>query len=325
MKAAVFAQYGPLDVIEVMDVEKPVPDDDQVLIAIRAASVNALDVHSVAGKPFLVRMMFGLRKPKVPRLGVDAAGVVEAIGRNVTAFKPGDAVFGNCRGSFAEYGCAAESTLAIKPENVTFEQAASVPVAGFTALQVLRKGRVRAGQKVLVNGAGGGVGTFAVQIAKAFGAEVTGVTHTRNVDRIRSIGADHIIDYTQDDFTRRGERYDLIVDCHATHSLLACRRALNPDGAYFVVGGPIGRSIEPVITAISAFVLSAFGSRKIHMMMAKKSKQDLATIIELMRDGKITPVIDRRYPLSEIREALRYLAQGKACGKIVITPDGAAV
>ena len=322
MKAAVFRQYGPLDVVGIEDVDKPVPDDDQVLIAIRAASVNALDVHSVAGKPFLVRMMFGVRRPKVPRLGVDVAGRVETVGKAVTAFKPGDAVFGNCRGAFAEYGCAKESALAIKPDGVTFEQAASIPVAGFTALQALRKGKVRAGQNILVNGAGGGVGTFAVQLAKASGAEVTGVTHTRNLDRIRAIGADHVVDYTREDFTRSGARYDLIVDCHSTHSLPACRRALNPGGTYLAIGGPIRRSIDPLVSAISGLVLSCLGSRKLRMFMAKRSKDDLATIIGLVKEGKVTPVIDRRFRLSETRDALRYLADGNVCGKIVITPDG---
>jgi NADPH:quinone reductase-like Zn-dependent oxidoreductase len=324
MKAAVFTHYGPLDVVDVVDVEKPVPKDDEVLIAIRAASVNALDVHSVAGKPFLVRMMFGLRKPKVPRVGVDVAGYVEAVGKDVAAFKPGDAVFGNCRGAFAEYGCAKDAAIAIKPDGVSFEQAASIPVAGFTALQVLRKGQARTGKSVLVNGAGGGVGTFAVQIAKALGAEVTGVTHTRNVDRIRAIGADHVVDYTREDFTQSGARYDLIVDCHSTRSLLACRRALNPRGAYFAIGGPIGRSIDPLVTAISGLVLSCIGDRKLGMFMAKRNKDDLATVAGLVREGKVTPLIDRRYPLAETREALRRLADGAVCGKIVITPDGSA-
>lgn len=321
MKAAVFTHYGPLDVVDVLDVEKPVPKDDEVLIAIRAASVNALDVHTVTGKPFLVRMMFGVRRPKIPRLGVDVAGTVEAVGRNVTAFKPGDAVFGNCRGAFAEYGCASGSAIAIKPGGVTFEQAASIPVAGFTALQALRKGGIRAGQKVLVNGAGGGVGTFAVQIAKALGADVTGVTHTRNLDRIRAIGADRVIDYTQDDFTRGGARYDLIVDCHATHSLLACRRALNPGGTYFAIGGPVGSSLDPLVSALAGLVLSRFGDRKLGMLMAKRSRDDLATVVGLVKDGKVAPVIDRRFRLAETRDALRYLADGRACGKVIITPE----
>ncbi|HEX5123114.1 MAG TPA: NAD(P)-dependent alcohol dehydrogenase [Rhodanobacteraceae bacterium] len=321
MKAVVFRQYGPLDVVGIEDVDKPVPGDDQVLIAIRAASVNALDVHSVAGKPFLVRLMFGLRKPKVPRLGVDVAGVVEAVGRNVTAFRPGDSVFGNCRGAFAEYGCASESAIAIKPDGVTFEQAASIPVAGFTALQALRKGGAGAGKKVLVNGAGGGVGTFAVQIARALGAEVTGVTNTRNLDRIRAIGADRVVDYTREDFTRSGARYDLIVDCHATHSLLACRRALNPGGAYFAIGGPIGSSIDPLVSAVAGLVLSRFGNRKLGMLMAKRNRDDLVTVIGLVNDGKVAPVIDRRFRLAETRDALRYLADGRACGKVVITPE----
>ena len=326
MKAAVYTQYGPPEVVEITDVEKPVPNDDEILIAIHAASVNALDWHAVSGTPFLVRMMMGLRRPKDTRLGVDVSGRIEAVGKNVTEFKPGDAVFGNCRGAFSEYRCAVASNIVMKPENVTFEQAACVPVAGFTALQGLRKGGIRSGQKVLVNGAGGGVGTFAVQIAKSFGAHVTGATSTRNVEKVRSIGADQVIDYTKEDFTRLGQRFDLILDCYATHPLLACRRILNPNGGYFVVGGPIDRSIDPLVLAIKCLVLSWFGSRKLNMLFAKRSKDDLATVIGLVKDGKVAPVIDRRYRLSELRDAFRYLAEGNACGKVVITlrDDGRA-
>ena len=321
MKAAVYTQYGSPDVVEVKDVEKPVPTDDEVLIAIRAASVNAMDLGAVRGTPFLVRMMFGLRAPKDTRLGVDVAGVVEAVGRNVTQFKPGDAVFGNCRGAFAEYRCAAESALVAMADGVTFEQAASVPVAGFTALQGLRKGGVGPGRKVLVHGAGGGVGTFAVQIAKAFGAEVTAVTSAANADTVRSIGADHVIDYTREDFTRLAQRYDLILDCYATHSPLACRRALSPGGAYIMVGGPIVRSTDPLVTVIAASVLSWFGTRKLRLLFARRSKDDLATLIGLVRDGKLAPAIGRRFRLSEVRDAIRCLAEGKARGKVVITMD----
>ncbi len=238
MKTAFYTQYGPPDVVKITEVEKPAPKDDEVLISVRAASVNPYDWHFMRGMPYLLRLRVGLRKPKDTRLGVDVAGQVEALGRNVTQFKSGDEVFGLCRGAFAEYACASESKLARKPENVTFEQAASVPIAGLTALQGLRrgglgeKGEIPPGPMVLINGAAGGVGTFAVQIAKSFGANVTGVCSTSNVDMVRSIGADHVIDYTQEDFTKRGQRYDLILDCVANHSLSAFRRILNPKGLH---------------------------------------------------------------------------------------------
>jgi len=318
VKAAVYTRYGPPDVVEICDVEKPVPNDDEVLIQIRAASVNALDWRSVSGTPLVARAAMGLGKPKFTRLGVDVAGVVEAVGRNITQFKPGDAVFGNARGAFAEYACAAESTLFMKPESMTFAQAACVPVAAFTALQGLRKGKIRPGQKILINGAGGGVGTFAVQIAKSFGADVTGVSSTKNAELVRSIGADRFVDYTQEDFTQRAERYDLILDCHATHGLLACRRVLNPNGTYVAVGAPFVRSSDVLLLAIKCLALSWFGGRKLGMLLARKNKEDLATLIDLVKDGKVTPVIDRRYRLSEIREALTYVQQGHARGKVII-------
>jgi NADPH:quinone reductase-like Zn-dependent oxidoreductase len=321
MKAATYTRYGPPDVVEIADVEKPVPNDDEVLIAIRAASINAFDWRAIGGTPFLVRMMFGLRRPKDTRLGVDVSGVVEAVGKNVTAFKPGEAVLGNCRGAFAEYRCAKESALQIKPDNVTFEQAACLPLAGFTALQGLRKGGIRAGQNVLINGAGAGVGSLAVPIAKALGAHVTGVTRARNAQMVRSIGADEVIDYTREDFARLGQRYDLILDCHATRPLLACRRVLNPGGAYVMIGGPITSSIDPLLLAIKCPVLSWFGSRKFRLLMAKRSPEDLATLIGLAKDGKLAPVIDRRYRLSEIREAIRHVMEGNIAGKVVITME----
>ena len=275
MKAAVYTRYGPPDVVQITDVEKPVPKDNEVLIKVRAASVNPLDWHSMRGTPYFIRIMAGLRKPKITRLGVDVAGQVEAVGRNVTQFKPGDEVFGMCKGAFAEYACTSESALVMKPDNVTFEQAASVPMAAFTALQGLRdKGRIQPGQKVLINGAAGGVGTFAVQIAKSFGADVTGVCSTRNVDMVRSIGADHVIDYTQEDFTKSGQLYDLIFDCVGNHSLSACRRVLNPKGIYILVGGPSGRwMIGPLARLIAALVLSRFVSQKLIMVLAKPNKK----------------------------------------------------
>jgi NADPH:quinone reductase-like Zn-dependent oxidoreductase len=321
MKAAVYTNYGPPDVVQIKDVEKPVPGDDEVLIKVRAASVNPLDWHFMRGTPYLVRLMAGLRKPKDTRLGVDVAGQVEAVGKNVTQFKPGDEVFGACRGAFAEYACTSESALVTKPKNVTFEQAASVPIAAFTALQGLRdKGEIQPAQKVLINGAAGGVGTFAVQIAKSFGAEVTGVCSTRNVDMVRSIGADRVIDYTQEDFTKSGQRYDLMLDMIGNHSLSACRGVLTPHGIYIPAGGSAGRwMIGPLARSITTLVLSLFVSQKlVAFFLAKSSKEDLTIMHELMANGKVKPVIDRRYSLREAPEAIRYLEEGHARGKVVI-------
>jgi NADPH:quinone reductase-like Zn-dependent oxidoreductase len=327
MKAALCTRYGPPDVIQIKDVEKPVPKNDEVLIKVRAASVNPLDWHTMRGSPYLARMIGGLREPKDARLGVDVAGQVEAVGSDVTDFHPGDEVFGMCKGSFAEYACASESALAmsvlaIKPANVTFEQAASVPVAAFTALQGLRdKGQLRRGQKVLINGASGGVGTFAVQIARSFGANVTGVTSTRNVNMVRSLGADGVIDHTQEDFTQSGHRYDLILDCVGNHSLLACKRVLNPKGICIVITGPDSRWLGPVARMLKALVLSPFVSQNFVPFVAKPGKEDLAIMLELMAAGKVTPVIDRRYRLTDVPEAIRYLEEGHARGKVIITSD----
>ena len=249
------------------------------------------------------------------------AGQVEAVGKNVTQFKPGDEVFGSCRGAFAEYVLTYERALALKPQNVTFEQAASVPVAGLTALQGLRdKGRIQPGWKVLINGAAGGVGTFAVQIAKSFGADVTGVCSAGNVDLVRSIGADRVIDYTQEDFTRSGQRYDLIFDTVGNHSLLSCRRVLNPKGAYVAIGAPTGEWIGPLARLIETRLLSPFVSQKLLMFMAKLNQEDLTVLRDLMAAGKVTPVIDRCYRLSQVPEAIRYLEAGHARGKVVIAP-----
>jgi NADPH:quinone reductase-like Zn-dependent oxidoreductase len=249
MKAAVYTGYGPPEVVHIVDLEKPVPKDNEVSIRVRAASVNPMDWHFMQGKPYVGRLAFGLRKPKDARVGRDVAGEVEAVGCNVTEFKPGDGVFGACRGAFAEYACASDSRLAMKPENVTFEQAAAVPVAALTALQGLRdKGKMQPGQKVLINGAAGGVGTFAVQIAKSLGGNVTGVVSTRNLEMVRSIGADLVVDYTREDFTRGGQRYDLVFDLIGNHSLSACRRVLSPNGTYIaagVIGAPEGRLTGP--------------------------------------------------------------------------------
>jgi NADPH:quinone reductase-like Zn-dependent oxidoreductase len=322
MKAIVHHHYGPADLLSVEDIDKPTAGDNEVLIGVRAASVNPVDWHYMRGAPYAVRIGGGLRQPKDLRLGVDVAGRVEAVGRNVTQFKPGDAVFGSCRGAFAEYARTSESALVMKPENLTFEQAASAPVAALTALQGLRdKGRIRPGQKVLVNGAAGGVGTFAVQIAKSFGAEVTGVCSTRNVDLVRSIGADRVIDYTREDFTTTGQRYDTILDCVGNHSLSDRRRALTDTGTLVLVGGPDeGRWLGPLAGVLAAVVLSRFVSQNLVMILARLSKEgDLATLRDLMAAGTVTPVIDRRYGLTEVPEAIRYLEEGHARGKVVIT------
>jgi NADPH:quinone reductase-like Zn-dependent oxidoreductase len=321
MKAAVYISYGSPDVVQITDVEKLVPKDNEVLIKVRAASLNPLDWHFVRGTPYFVRMAAGLRKPKITRLGVDVAGRVEAVGGKVTQFKPGDEVFGSCRGAFAEYACTLESALALKPENVTHEQAAAVSVAARTALQGLRdKGHIQAGQRVLINGAAGGVGTFAVQIAKSFGAEVTGVGSTRNAEVLRSIGADQVIDYTHEDFTKSAQSYDLILDCVGNHSLLACRRVLNPKGIYLAVGGPSGRWMIGFLSRlIAAPLLSLLVSQKFSVVFAKPSKEDLNLIGDLMKSGKVTPVIDRCYSLAQVPQALRYLEAGHARGKVIIT------
>lgn len=323
MKAAVYTRYGPPDVVQIVDAEKPVPKDKEVLIKVRAASVNPLDSHLMKGIPYLGRLAFGLLKPKLTRPGVDVAGQVEDVGKAVTQFKPGDELFGSCRGAFAEYVCTAESAVVAKPANVTFEQVAAVPVAAFTALQGLRdKGQVQPGQRVLVNGAAGGVGTFAVQIAKWLGAEVTGVCSTRNVDLVRSLGADHVIDYTQADFTRGTQRYDLIFDLVANHSLLACRRVMTPKGTYIgagVLGAMKGRWVGPLASLLKTRVQSVFVSQKAVMLFAKSRQEDLRLMCELLATGKVTPVIGRQFSLGEVAEAIRHVAEGHAQGKVVIT------
>ena len=322
MKAIVYCDYGSPDVLKLEDVEKPTPGDDQVLIKVRAASVNPYDWHLMRGMPYIVRLQAGLRKPKVIRLGVDFAGKVEAVGRNVTRFKPGDEVFGGSTGAFAEYVAVREDRAAVvpKPPNLSFEQAASVPIAAITALQALRnRGKVQPGQKVLINGASGGVGTFAVQIAKSFGAEVTGVCSARNVEMVRSIGADHVIDYTKEDFTKGGQRYDVLLDNVGNRSLSECRSVLNPQGKYIMIGGESGRWLDPLPRMIAARVMARFVRQEMGMMLAHVTKEDLTTLGDLMQSGKVTPVIDRRYKFSEVPAAIRYLEQGHARGKVVIT------
>jgi NADPH:quinone reductase-like Zn-dependent oxidoreductase len=322
MRAINYTEYGPPDVLKFTEVEKPAPEDDEVLIRIRAASVNPLDWHFMRGTPLFVRLMIGgLVKPKDKRLGRDVAGQVEAIGRKVTQFKPGDEVFGACSGAFAEYVCATEDRLVLKPVNLSFEDAAAVPVAASTALQGLRdKGRIQRGYKVLVDGASGGVGTFAVQIAKSLGAEVTAVCSTGNLATARSIGADHVIDYTREDFTQSPQRYDLILGANAYRSVFDYRRALNQEGVFVGVGG--GYSLPSMLRdVLLQSLLSMVGSKKMCGFMAKLNKPDLLFLKDLLAAGKIVPVIDRRYPLSEVAEALSYLEEGHAKGKVVITVE----
>ena len=328
MKAIVYEGFGSPDILRCQDIEKPTPGENEVLIKVYAASINPLDWKVMKGGPLLVRILLGLGKPKIRRPGVDVAGEVEAIGRNLKQFKPGDEVFGTCVGAFAEYAISAsalglKSVLVKKPENVTFEQAASAPVAALTALQGLRdKGRIQAGQNVLINGAAGGVGTFAVQIAKLFGAHVTGVCSTGNVNMVRSIGADQVIDYTQDDFTQSGEHYDIILDCVGNRSLSACRRVLNSKGILVMVGAP-DRATAIVARVIGALVWSCFGAKKMVFFIARVNQDDLTTLGEFMATGKMTPVIDRRYRLNEASEAFRYMEKKHARGKVVITRTSA--
>jgi NADPH:quinone reductase-like Zn-dependent oxidoreductase len=321
MKAIVYHEYGTADVLHLEQTERPVPKDNQVLIKVRAASVNPLDWHYMRGTPYIMRIAgSGMRKPKDPRMGADVAGVVEAVGKNVTDFKVGDEVFGTSGGAFAEYAVA--SRVAHKPANITFEQAAAVPIAGITALQGLRdRGKIQAGQKVLINGASGGVGTFAVQIAKSYGAEVTGVCSTRNVDMVRSLGADHVIDYTKEDFTSGARRYDLIFDTVGNHSLSELRRVMVPKGVYVGIGGggpEDGGVLGPMWSPVKMFFYSPFVSQQFGTFLADISKPDLAVLAELMEAGKLKAVIDRAYPLSETPDAIRYLEAGHARGKVVI-------
>ena len=318
MKAIVYEKYGSPDVLQLKDVEKPTPKDDEVLIKIHAASLNAYDWHFLTADIFLVRFMgAGLLKPKDPRLGADMAGRVEAVGKNVSQFQPGDQVFGMLKGSFAEYACAPESSIALKPAHTSFNEAAAIPMAAITALQGLRdEGQIQAGQKVLINGASGGVGTFAVQIAKSFGAKVTAVCSTRNLEQARSIGADHVIDYTKEDFTKSGQQYDLIFAANGYHSLPAYKRALTPKGVYVMAGGSMAQIFQSMLLGS---IMSETDGRKMSGVSAKRNQKDLIFIKELFESGKVKSVIDREYPLSETAEALRYLGTGHARAKVVIT------
>lgn len=333
MKAIVYRCYGSPDVLKLEEIARPLPADNRMLVKVHAASVNPLDWHYMRGEPFVMRPGAGIGTPDNIHMGVDFAGTVVSVGKDVTRFKPGDEVFGGKGGAFGEYVSVAEKgSVAIKPANVTFEQAAAVPIAAVTALQALRdKGKIQAGQTVLINGASGGVGTFAVQIAKSYGARVTGVCSTRNLAMVRSLGADQVIDYTQEDFTKGSQRYDLIIDTVGTHSLSNYRRALNPHGSLVIVGSlDKGHWLGPLTGMIDVWLYSSFVSQKPIFMLAELNPEDLDVLRDMMQAGKITPVIDRRYALNEVPEAIRYLEQGHARGKIVITvagddPHGAAL
>lgn len=315
MKAIAYTQYGSPDVLQLADIEKPTPKEDEVLIKIHAASVNAYDWHLLRAKPFIARFMSGLLKPKNKILGADFAGIVEAAGRKIQGVQSGDKVYGCRQGSFAEYMCCPEDRLAMKPNNLSFEQAAAAPMAGLTALQALRDiGHIHSRQKVLINGAGGGVGTFAVQIAKSFGAEVTAVCSTRNVDMARSIGADHVIDYTKEDFSKSGQRYDLILGANGYHSLFDYKRALSPKGIYVMSGGTNAQIFQAFLGPLVSFR----SGKKLDGVAAKVVQKDLVFMKELLEAGKIVPVIDRRYRLNEVPDAIRYLEEGHAQGKVVI-------
>ena len=323
MKAIVQDRYGSPEVLEFRDVDKPVAAQNEVLVRVHAASVNARDWHLMRGDPYLARMVLGFGGPKVKIRGTDFAGRVEAVGRDVNRFRPGDEVYGEVDGAFAEYVCVPDDVVEPKPGNLTFEQAAAVPLAANTALMGLRdQARVQPGQQVLVNGASGGVGTFAVQIAKSFGAHVTGVCSTRNVDLVRSIGADHVIDYTREDFTRNGRRYDVVFDLVGNRSLTECRRALTPTGTLILSGGGTsegGSLIGPIGLIIKGQMLSRFVRQRLLVLTVKPSRANLATLRELAESGKLTPVIDRTYPLIESPEAIRYVEVEHARAKVVIT------
>jgi len=320
MKAIVQTRYGSPDVLQLRDVDEPVVGDDEVLVRVRAAAVNIGDWHLLRGVPYVIRLVAGLRRPRREIPGLDIAGRVEAVGRNVRQFRPGDEVFGWCKGAFAEYACAAESDLLPKPANLTLEQSAAVGDSAFTALAAVRdQGKVQAGDKVLINGASGGVGTFAVQIAKSFGAHVTGVCSTRNLDTVRSLGADQVIDYTREDFARKGQRHDVMLDLVGTRSLSDCRRALSPRGTYVVVGvKDMGRWLG-LGRQIKVLLVSPFVRQRMRMFVVRRNREDLGVLKGLVEGGKIAPVIDRCFALSDVPDALRHQGEGQARGKIVIT------
>jgi NADPH:quinone reductase-like Zn-dependent oxidoreductase len=321
MKAIVYDSYGAPDVLELREIDKPALTDDGLLVRVHAASLNMFDWHMLTGVPYVARMQAGLRKPKSGAMGVDFAGTVEAVGKEVEGFRPGDEVFGARTGALAEYVCV-RKTVATKPANVTFEEAAAVPVAGITALQGLRdKGRIQSGQKVLINGASGGVGSLAIQIATSFGAEVTGVCSTGNVDTARSLGAEHVIDYTKEDFTRGGQRYDVILDVAGNRSWSDCKRVLQERGRLVIVGGPkVNRWVGPLGVVVGGRLASIPGSRKVVApFLSKLNKKDLAVLRDLLEAGKLTPFVDRQYELGDAPEALRYIGTGHAQGKVIVT------
>ena len=326
IKAIVYSDYGVAN-LKLADIEKPVPNDDQILVRVHAASVNPYDWHFIEGTPYLMRAMgVGLRKPKDIRLGTDFAGTVEAVGKNVTQYKPGDEVFGGSNGAFGQYLCRrATGSVALKPAGISFEQAAAINIAGITALQAVRdKGKVQSGQKVLINGASGGVGTFAVQIAKSYGADVTGICSARNTELVQSLGADHVIDYTKEDFTKGDQRYDVVLDNVANHSLSECQKVLTPDGIYVMIGGG-GASEQGFLGAIGnvlkAQLYSHFVRQKMGFMMANSNQNDLGVLADMVQSGKLKTVIDRTYTLAEVPKAVRYVEEGHAKGKVVITVD----
>ncbi|MFW9973983.1 MAG: NAD(P)-dependent alcohol dehydrogenase [Candidatus Thorarchaeota archaeon] len=318
MKAMIWTKYGPPDVLQLQEIDTPIPKGNEVLVKVHAASLNAGDLKVMRGESFILRIMNGLRKPKHKILGDDIAGEVEAVGKNIKQFQPGDEVFGvSVFGAFAEYGCFSEKYLARKPASLSFEEAAAIPMAAITALQGLRdKGQIQDGQKVLINGASGGVGTFAVQIAKYYGAEVTGVCSTMKLDMVQSIGADYVLDYTKEKFTEKSERYDLILDLAAHHSLREFKRALSPKGIYVCIGGTMAQYIQ---TMLLGPLITLRGSKKMHVGFGNPNKEDYEFLIRLFEAGKVVPVIDRSYPLSEIVEAFHYFEEGHAQGKVVIT------
>jgi NADPH:quinone reductase-like Zn-dependent oxidoreductase len=321
VKAIVYREYGPPEVLRCEEIDKPAPSSEsEVLLQIRAAALNPYDWHFMRGEPYAIRLMAGIGKPKNIRIGADVAGVVESVGRNVTQFKPGDAVYGVCQGAFAEYVCTGESKLVKIADGVSFEQAASIPIAGLTALQALRdKWKIQPGHAVLVNGASGGVGTFGVQIAKAFGAKVTGVTSSRNVELVRSIGADDVIDYTKQDFTKSDKRFDLILDCVGNHTFSECLRVLPPKGIIVPAGGKTDNwMLEPIRRMIAAAAQSLFVSQKQVSIFAKMNQADLLVMNEMLMSGKVRPIIDRRCRLAKLPDAMRYLEEGHARGKVVM-------
>ncbi len=326
MSAIVYCDYGVAN-LKLEQIEKPAPADDQILVRVKAASVNPYDWHFIEGTPYLMRgMIGGLRKPKDIRLGTDFAGTVETVGKNVTEYKPGDEVFGGSIGAFAQYLCRrATGSVALKPAGITFEQAAAINIAGITALQAVRdKGKIQSGQKVLINGASGGVGTFAVQIAKSYGAEVTGVCSTRNVELVQSLGADHVIDYTKEDFTKTDQRYDVILDNVANRTLSENRQILTPNGRYVLIGGGSANEqgfFGALRLPLKALIYSKFVNQKMGMMMAQPSTQDLTLLAEMVQSGKLKTVIDRTYKLAEVPDAVRYVEEGHARGKVIITVE----